>query len=167
MWGFNPDVKVFMITVMVFDEPMLSILSTHSSSNTSVSLLSGFLLCFWYRSLKTNHIFLEEDVVCVFVTYEFPPGTASLSVCASSQRPEPPALLSWTPVTSECCPLENVQRETSQALRFDFCYLDDASIIWKRKSIHSCCLLLMLDQIKRLHNIFYLKFESFHVNKMS
>lgn len=55
-----------MITVTVFGKPMLRILSTHNSSNTSVSFRVDFSL-FLVQIIKTNCIFLEEESVCVSV----------------------------------------------------------------------------------------------------
>lgn len=83
------------------DKPMLSILSTYNSSKPVFPYKWIFFLCFFflYKSLK-NCIFLEEALVCVFVTVRFPPGTVSLYVFASSRRPASPARPSWTPVTS-------------------------------------------------------------------
>lgn len=67
--------------------------------------IRDFALIFLVLIIKTNCIFLEELRVCVFTVSAWLPGTVSLAVAASSQKPASPALPSSTPVTSECCRL--------------------------------------------------------------
>lgn len=83
-------------------------------------LLSGclFLLFFLVQIIKTNCIFLEEELVsvCLFMV-ERPLVTVSLSAVASSQKPVLPAPLFWTPITSGCYRL-GIQGYKDTRLRF-------------------------------------------------
>lgn len=137
---------------------MLSILCTHNSSDTSVSFRVDFSL-FLVQIIKTNCIFLEEQIVCVFITPSSLPGIVSLSVFASSQKPESLALFFWTPATSKCCPLEN---ETRSGLtgwsdwHFDMNMLGDDKSIWKRRLIWNVTVVLMAwPRRQRLHTNLY------------
>lgn len=69
--------------------------------------IGDFALFFVFLVLiiQINCIFLEEERVCVFTASASLPGTVSLAVSASSQKPGSLALFSSTPATSECCHL--------------------------------------------------------------
>lgn len=98
---------MFIVGVLVFF--VASCLSPPQCSNWSFNqrfcFVFVFVLFFLVLIIKTNCIFLEEERVCVFIASAWLPGTVSLAVAASSQKPASLALLSSTPATSECCHL--------------------------------------------------------------
>lgn len=76
-----------------------------------------FCFCFLVLIIKTNCIFLEEERVCVFTVSVWLPGTVSLAVAASSQKPGSLALLSSTPAASECCRLGGRKETRSRSTK--------------------------------------------------